>query len=258
MKFYFQSARSIFLTLIISMLIWECAGTGGKTHFQLETDLTSRHVVIDSTLVADSSMEAFIAQYRKELKKTMGVVIGRTAVDLKRGKPEAPLNNFVADLMLKRANRDYPQPVDVAITNVGGLRTNIPAGLITLGKIYEVMPFENELVILELTGEQMLELGRQIGEVKGECIAGMQLEFTEKKLTRMLIGGKEVDPKRMYRVVTTDYLSSPGRKKLQILGQVPREFLGVKLRDAILDEVRALQAAGKPVTAKVEGRIVFR
>ncbi len=258
MRFDFRSARSIFLSLILSVLIWECAGTGGKTHFQLSENLTSRHVVIDSTLTADSGMEAFIAPYRSELKKTMGVVIGRAAVDLKRGKPEAPLNNFVADLMLKRANRDYPQPVDVAITNVGGLRTNIPAGPITLGKIYEVMPFENELVILEFTGEQMLELGRQIGEVRGECIAGMRLEFTDKKLTRMLIGGKEVDPNRVYRVVTTDYLSSPGRKKLQILGQVPRKFLGVKLRDAILDEVKELQAAGKPVTAKVEGRIVFR
>jgi len=57
--------------------------------------------------------------------------------------------------------------------------------------------------------------------------------------------------------VTTDYLSAPGRNRLKILGEVPRNFLGVTLRDAILDEVKGLQAAGKKIDTKVDGRIVI-
>ncbi len=246
------------LSLLLALFMWQCAGFHRQAPFRFDNNVASRNILVDSTTSANPDMEALISPYRQKLNKVMGKIVGHAAVDLYRGKPEAPLNNFVADLMLRRANREFPETVHVAITNVGGLRTNIPAGPITLGKIYEVMPFENELVILEMTGSQLITLGKQIGEVHGECIAGMQLEFTGERLTRIRVQGQKVNPEKIYRVVTTDYLSSPGRRKLKILGEVPRKFLGIKLRDAILDEVKAWEARGEPITAKVEGRIVFK
>lgn len=249
--------RKKILMVILPLLFVQCATILRKPPYRLNKSVPSRNIKVDSTTRSDSAMESLIAPYRKELNATMGKVVGQAAVDLYRGKPEAPLNNFVADLMLKRASRELGAPVDAAITNVGGLRVNIPAGPITLGKIYEVMPFENELVVLKLSGLQMYTLARQIGEVHGECIAGMTLEFSGDRLTHFTVGGKPVDNGKTYTVVTTDYLSAPGRKRLSVLGSVPRRFIGVKLRDAILDEVESLQKQGKPVTARIEGRIVF-
>jgi 2',3'-cyclic-nucleotide 2'-phosphodiesterase (5'-nucleotidase family) len=183
-----------------------CGGTYQKPISENISSVESQNIVIDSTLTPDSLLEVFINPYRSELNRTMGVVIGHTNSDLFKGKPEAPLNNFVADLMLKRANRDFNKPVDAAITNVGGLRINIPRGPITVGKIYEVMPFENELVVLELSGQQLWELGEELGQVNGEPVAGMQLKYLDKKIVQFKIQGNDVRKDKIYFIVTTDYL----------------------------------------------------
>ncbi len=253
----FIKFRWLLFSFILPVFLWQCAGTGKSEGPQLSPNITSRNLSIDSTLNPDPKMEKLIDPYQKKLNDSMNVVIGHTKVDLTKDKPEAPLNNFVADLMLKRANRDYHKKVEMSITNVGGFRTEIMKGPITLRQVFEVMPFENELVVLEMSGSQLITLGKQIGDVYGEAIAGMHLEFRDDRLVEILIGGEQVINDSTYHVVTTDFLSSPNRDRLAMLGNVPKDILGVKLRDAIIDEVKARDKMGQPINAKVEGRIVF-
>jgi hypothetical protein len=68
---------------------------------------------------------------------------------------------------------------------------------------------------------------------------------------------EEISEEQLYYVATTDYLSSPGRKRLKILGQVPRTFLGITLREAIVDEIKDIDASGKMISAQLDGRIKF-
>ncbi len=254
-KTFFRGTRWFVVLALLSF--WQCAGVQRQAPYRLENEVASRNILVDSTTSPQPAMEELVAPYRQELNQVMGKIVGHAGVELYRKKPEGPLNNFVADLMRRRAALELGDTVHIAITNVGGLRTNIPAGPITLGKVYEVMPFENELVVLDMTGLQILALGKQIGEVHGECISGLHLEFIGDRLTKILVLGKPVNPEKIYRVVTTDYLSSPGRRKLKVLSEAPRKFLGVKLRDAILDEIKEWDARGEPITARVEGRIIF-
>lgn len=256
MSRYMNFSKHLFLLIVVSALL-NCAGKPGVKTAQNILDIGSRNIQIDSTLIADPLLESFILPFRTELNKTMNVVIGHAGVDLTRGKPEATLNNFVADLMLKRANMEFDKPVEIALTNLGGLRVDIPKGPITVGKIYEVMPFENELVILEMTGKQLISLVQEIGELGGEPISGMRMEFQSGRLRKLTVGDSSVENDKIYYLTTTDYLSSPGRKREKILSQVPRTFLGVTLRDAILNEIESLQKEGKEITAKTDGRIIF-
>ncbi|OPX35880.1 hypothetical protein B1H10_00205 [candidate division KSB1 bacterium 4484_188] len=249
--------QNLILLFLSALLLSHCAPQPKFSQSEISSQISSHNVRIDSTLADDRAMDRIILPYRTELNRTMGQIVGHAAVALTKKKPEGTLNNFVADLMLKRANCDFPFPVSVAITNRGGLRVNIPKGAITLGKIYEVMPFENELVVLEMTGAQLVTLAKQIGEVGGECIAGMRLEYDGQTLKKMTVQGKFIEPDKIYYLVTTDYLSSQGRRKLSILGQVKRNFLGVRLRDAILEEVKSLEASGKEVSAAIDGRIII-
>jgi 2',3'-cyclic-nucleotide 2'-phosphodiesterase (5'-nucleotidase family) len=256
MKKYLQ-LKNLVATLTIALVLLSCAAnSGGKSSLDL-SNVNSQNMQIDSTLANDATLEAFIAPYRADLQKSMDVVIGHSAVDLTRGKPEAPLNNFVADLMLKRANAEFDKPVEISLTNLGGLRVDIPKGPVTVGKIYEVMPFENELVVLEMNGNQVLTLAKEIGEGGGEPIAGMRIDYQNGRLKKLSVGGKYIENDSLYYLVTTDYLSAPGRNRLGILGEVPRIFLGITLRDAILDEVKAIEKAGLQIDTKVDGRIVI-
>ncbi len=253
-----STGKYFFATGLMAIFIISCAVTKPSPEFPEITRVDSRNISIDSTITPDLELETFLQPYRVQLQEQMSEIIGHAAVDLHRGKPESPLNNFVADLMLKRGNKEFSRPVDVALTNEGGLRVDIPAGPITLGKIYEVMPFENELVILELTGAQLITLSKEIGEVGGEPIAGMQLEFKDDLLERCIVGGKSAIGDSLYYLVTTDYLSSAGRTRFKILSQVPRTLLGISVRDAIIDEIRELHRSGQAVTARTDGRLIFR
>jgi 2',3'-cyclic-nucleotide 2'-phosphodiesterase (5'-nucleotidase family) len=254
-----MSSTKYLLSAVISLIIIiGCGGTKTGIEDRQITGIESRDIVIDSTISPDPSLEALILPYRKDLYAKMSVVIGYAAINLNRGKPEAPLNNFIADLMLKRATKELPEPVDAALTNEGGLRIDIPKGPITLSEIYEVMPFENELVVLQMTGGQMISLAKEIGEVNGEPVSGMRMEFLGQNLMQFSIQGKSVVSDNIYYLVTTDYLSSSGRNRFNILSQVPKTLLGITLRDAIIDEIREIQASGRQVTARVDDRIVIR
>lgn len=247
--------KRTFAGLLLALLIG-CVGQQSAPHYDLQVN--AQKIAVDQTIAPDSLLAAEIQPYRAELEKTMGVIIGEAAIDLRKGKPERELNNFIADLMLERGMKESAQPVHMALTNLGGLRVEIPKGPVTLGKAYEVMPFENELVIVTLSGEQLLRLAQQIVEVGGEPVAGVKIVAQNKKLQKLLVQGKPVDPQGEYRVVTTDYLSEKGRRRLNVLSEGKREFIGITLRQAIIDHFKALQAAGKAATAKIDGRVQLR
>lgn len=247
------------LLITIVAIYWHCVvGENTSKNDQSLTKIESSNIVINSTITPDPDIEARVSPYRTELSKKVDVVIGYAARRLHKGKPEAPLNNFVADLMLKRANSLFDKQVHVAITNEGGLRMPILEGSVTVRDIFEVMPFENYLVVLEMTGDQLISLAKEIGEIGGEPIAGMRLEFLDNKLQKITVQGENVDIKKSYYIVTTDYLSSPGRKELKILSLVPRMDLNITIRDAIIDEIKELDSIGKNVLSEIDGRIIMK
>ena len=89
-------------------------------------------------------------------------VIGHASMKLEKYVPESPLMNFAADALLQTARECTGQHIDIAITNKGGLRSNINAGTVTFGDIYNVFPFENTLALLTLNGAQLMQLCREI------------------------------------------------------------------------------------------------
>lgn len=81
------------------------------------------------------------------MKASMDEVLNETLVDLEVGAPEGLLGNFVCDLTFDRARNQAKNTPDFCILNKGGLRTPVLKGPITRGKLFELMPFENEIVI---------------------------------------------------------------------------------------------------------------
>ena len=103
---------------------------------------------------ADSTVLAIIAPYQNAIEEEMNEVLTYTKYDLEKGRPQSTLGNFVTDLCLNYAD------AHICVMNNGGLRTTISKGNITRGKLYELMPFENELVVLELNKNDYLGLMR--------------------------------------------------------------------------------------------------
>ena len=184
-------------------------------------------------------------------------VIGEAAHPLEKQIPESPLMNFAADALLKMAQKETGETIDIAITNKGGLRSNINQGPLTFGDIYNVFPFENTLALLTLNGEQLLQLCDEIAAVGGEAIAGMRMNITpDWKATTVTVMGKPIDKEKMYRIATSDYLSQ-GNDKMTTLAQGcdKRIFSSITIRDLMVQYIKELTAEGKKLQAECDVRI---
>jgi 2',3'-cyclic-nucleotide 2'-phosphodiesterase (5'-nucleotidase family) len=127
--------------------------------------------------VTDNSFAEILSPYTNKLGEGMSEIISYSDTSLVDYKPESPLSNFVSDLVLdftrKFALQNLPgTQVHFSLVNHGGLRTSLPKGKITVRNIFELMPFENELVLLKLTGSQVSELADYIASRGGEGVSG--------------------------------------------------------------------------------------
>ena len=144
--------------------------------------------------------------------------------------------------------------------NNSGLRARIPAGPITYGALYQALPFDNVIASIDISGQTILDiLERTVAGRRGNMVvAGMTYEFdygkpSGSRLLKATIGGKPVDPARVYRVNTIDYLATGGDGQTAFL-----QSKIVTLGDRVADVVAAYIKSHSPVNPKVEGRIVSR
>lgn len=187
-------------------------------------------------------------------------VIGEAAVTLEKFIPESPLMNFAADALLAAAREVTGEHIDIAITNKGGLRSNIYAGTITFGDIYNVFPFENTLALLTLSGEQLMQLCSEVASVGGEPIAGLRLVITHQgALVEATVAGEPIDAARNYRVATSDYLAQGNDKMTALALGTEREVRSdITVRDLMIRHIKKLSAEGKTLSAECDGRIIIK
>lgn len=221
------------------------------------TEVNGKKIPIgtETEVLADQSYKAYLAPFKLQLDQQMNEVIGIATNDMPVFLPESPLSNFSADVYKEVAEEYLKAPIDIAIVNVKGLRTNIPAGPIKVSKVFELMPFENELVIVWLKGSELYGLLNFFASIRGEGVAGLRMGIKDGKAVDVLIGGKVLDPNKVYSIATNDYLAQGNDGMVQLEKSEKQENTGVKIRDMIIDYIRKVTAKGEQVTAKVEGRI---
>ena len=235
---------------------------GCKQQYKL-TDSKSGNKKINNELSTDDYSETIIYPYRVELALKMNEVINTSLIDMEVGTPEGLLGNFVSDLTYLKAKEISEKNVDFCLLNNGGLRTPLPKGEITRGKIFELMPFENEIVIVELSGERIIDLIDYIktksimanSRKAGVPVSGLRMIINNDKVSDVKIGGLAFDKSKNYRVATTDYLSNGGDHMDFFLNPISIEYLGIKLRDAILIHIINLGNKKTKLNSVLDGRI---
>ncbi len=250
-------------TLFPALLALGMGAVGCTSHYQIAS-VSRQRIVVDSRYDShpDAQATAFLAPYKAKVDSVMSPVMGVAARDLDKRRPEGELSNLLSDIMVW-AGKDYGEQPDFGIYNIGGIRAALSKGTVTYGDINDIAPFENKIAFITLTGEQTLELFRQIAKRGGEGVShGVELVITaDGQLLSARLNGKEIDPKGAYRVVTIDYLAQ-GNDGLSAFknGSNLNSPQGESdnSRFIIMNYFKAQHAQGKEVDAKVEGRIVVR
>lgn len=249
MKINFPKAIAV-LALSLSMV-------GCQRPWVASPALSSTDVPVDQSITPDPELEAQIAPYREEVTVKMSEVVGTAPVALSTGKYESLLGNFVVDLQLEQSAPLYNKPIDLSLTTNGGLRVPLPQGEITTGHVFELMPFENELVVLTLKGETVQQLFTYAADRKNAPIGNATYTVQNGKATKIKINGKLFDPSQTYTLVTSNYLAGGGDDLKMLQDAIKYENVGLLLREAILQQIRQLTAAGKTVTAETGNRVTI-
>lgn len=212
---------------------------------------------VDAAEAPDASMEAYLAPFREGVEAYSREVIGMAAEFLSpRTKPENGVSNLVADALRVMGAETFGEPVDIAMSNFGGLRRNLDAGPITVGLITELSPFENFLVLLEMEGRQVLELARGIAERGGRPLSGMELVIgPHNELRRARVGGQPIEPDRIYKVVTIDYLYNVETATFPRDRILSMTMSGLRQRDAIIEYMKRLHERGVALRNAGDGRV---
>lgn len=211
---------------------------------------------VDGSLQHEA-MRDLIAPYKAQKDASMSVVIGESVETMEVAYPESKLTNLIADILLTEG-RKYIADVDMAVTNIGGIRRALYKGDITIGDVFEILPFDNSLLVLEYKGSDILALADAIAKKGGESISGMTLEINNGLAENVRVGGVEVDTSKVYKVVTTDYLSWGNDQLAPLANWIKSTPLNMMMRDAMFDYVTCATINNKSVSSKVDKRIIVK
>jgi 5'-nucleotidase len=196
------------------VLIAQAGQRGGKIG-EITIDLDSltakgRLITLDSRLDSynDPALEAALTPYRHGIDSIMQVNIGKAKIllDLPREM------NLFSDMALKRARQIVDGNVDLAIINKGGIRRPIPKGKVSEGQIMITLPFDNSVVVMDISGKDLKDAFDVMADRDGDAVSANvdAIIGADGTCTQILIDGKPIDVNRTYRLATIDYLANGG------------------------------------------------
>ena len=215
-------------------------------------------VAASSSLTPDPEIASLVEARRNEAAKYTSRIVGTLRSDLDNSRDETGLGNMITDAFVEYG-KQQGWKTDVAFYNAAGVRASLKAGPVSYGQLYEVLPFENTIVNVDLSGAQLKEVLEDASGRAGRLQIGggkWAYRFTNAAGQRVLdatIAGSPLELQRVYHVATIDYL---------LLGGDGHTWFGkgtnIVYGDIEVDAVAAYMTAHSPLDPKVEGRITTR
>lgn len=223
-----------------------------------QKQITSERIEVTNRLDENPDKEvlALMARYKPAVDSVMAPVLGKSLVGMSASRPESLLSNWAADVMVEFSDFLDGKRADLGLVNIGGLRNNMPKGTIRRGDIILISPFDNRLAIVQLKGSDVMELMQNIAARHGEGVSHeVSMVITKDgKLQDAKISGKPIDPERIYRVATLDYLAE-GNDGMTALKKAQKlDVSNLFTRDCMMQSIKRRKA----ITSAIEGRITVK
>jgi 2',3'-cyclic-nucleotide 2'-phosphodiesterase (5'-nucleotidase family) len=246
-----QSLRKYFLFFLVSLSIAGC-----KPSWFLAGKKASQYRIKQDT-PKDTALINFLNPYYRQMAATMDKVIAISDVELIKKQPSCNMGNFFSDIVKVTAASEFNTSVDLAIFNHGGMRlTSLAPGNVTVGKVFELSPFDNLIVILKLDGKTLQDFLNLSAAKGGWPVSGATYIIKDKKATNVLISGKAIEENKTYNVATIDYIANGG-DEADMLRSIPQLNKNIIMRDAIIRYLEKLTEEGKHIVDIPEKRVEY-
>lgn len=189
--------------------------TGCRSGVYEVTGIERTRMLIDSRYDGGANTDAvnFLKPFKEKVDSTMCPVVGYTEAYMEASRPESPLSNLLADILVWEGEQRGEKP-DLGVYNMGGIRAALPEGEVTFGDIVAMAPFVNKVCIVTLRGDHLMELFQQMAATGGEGVSKeVRLVISsDGKLDSVSLRGRAIDPEASYRIATIDYLAQGNDK----------------------------------------------
>jgi 2',3'-cyclic-nucleotide 2'-phosphodiesterase (5'-nucleotidase family) len=245
-----------FYLLLIIGLLFSC-----KSNDVNLAKVNAKIVNINDELKQNKEVEGFIKPYFEEVSMKMNEVLCNNPDVIEKrniNKYQNDIGNWMADVVFEFSNAIFKQrnnlELDICMLNSGGVRTILPAGDVTTRNAFEIMPFENEVVVLEMNGEAIIEMAKFIiKEQKPHPMRGMKI-FLDKdsNVFAVKVGNFVVEKKKNYYVATNDYLANGNDNMAFFLKATNKYSTDYKIRNLLIDYFKSV----KEITYSKDERII--
>lgn len=243
--------------IIIVLLILSVIGIACKSSYQHVADAEVEYIrTTEDINTSDDEIKNIIEPYKVEMDAKMNQVLGILPEDLKKDRLNSNMGNWFCDALHYTAQKHFDGHIDFAIQNNGGFRLPfLGKGPITTRNIYELMPFDNKLVILELNSDIMLQLADHFAEDGGWPISkGLSFRIDDDKAADIMISGKAFNTLASYYVAMPDYVANGGGG-CGFLKDIPQTDTGLYIRDAIIEYLNDMASQNQELIVDSAKRI---
>jgi len=207
------------------------------------TKIEGKRIAITEKETQNTEIENFIKPYRDKINNDLDKILAYNpeTLDKSKGEWQTNIGNLMSDVVLSKGNSVFNKRenknIDICFLNHGGIRTILPKGNITARNAYEIMPFENSLVVVSLKGQQIQEIANCIiSDKKAHPLSGMTFTIDKNKHPKnILVQGKPLNNEIIYYVATNDYLSNGGDNMIFFKKGIQKFDLNYKLRNILID-----------------------
>ena len=220
------------------------------------TKIEGTKIGITEKATQNEAIDAYIKPYKNKIDADLNSVLSYAPQTFdKTGAWQTSVGNLFADCTFKQGNPIFLQreqkEIDFVLLNNGGIRSIIPKGNVTAKTAYELMPFENELVVIALKSEQVIELVTHlIAEKKPHPVSGITFSISKENILKnLLVQGKPLETSKIYYVATNDYLANGGDNMEFFKKGIKRYNLDYKLRNVLIDYFKTTKSL--PVTTDI-------
>ncbi|KAF2517969.1 5'-nucleotidase C-terminal domain-containing protein [Flavobacterium foetidum] len=223
------------------------------------TKIEGKQLPVTEKAAETPEIEKYIKPYRDHINQDLDNVLAYApeTLDKSTGKWQTNIGSLLADVCLQRGNKVFKsrenKDIDLCLLNHGGIRAILPKGNVTTRTAFEIMPFENNLVVLALKGEQILEIAAYIiREKKPQPLSGMTFTIAKDNTAKkILIQGKPLDLNKTYYVATNDYLANGGDSMTFFAKNTQKFDLNYKLRNVLIDYFKEVDTVVAPKDTRI-------
>ena len=183
-------------------------------------------------------------------------IIAYTDEEYEKGYPESGLSNFAADIIREAAEEWTGESVDLALTNFGGIRTSLPKGAVRVYDILSIFPFENRIVVFDIKGDDLYAFFKRMASRRVEALSNIRLKVdAQGQITFFHIGSQPIDPDRIYRFATIDFLFDGGDSIDLKQAASNVRYSNILIRDAVETRIRRMGLNNEIISLHEDGRV---